>query len=288
MWVQFKEKTYETYFQTELGRLTNVSFAPDQSDEGTLGFDGAFFLEMAILARHFPIMPRHLPLLAGMTVSDIDSFGRRLNDRLPPFKLNLFVQYKRPEWLSRSNAAEWPSWNEPYFRYSADKKQQGLLEKIAASAHGRAAVVYAAPAFWKATELFQLAQDGLIVERSNIAEVAQLSGHSRFSYKSAGNAGIGHSDPEPVESEPFEAILRRGEELEPLPFTRHLKMLDELIRNSLEKEPDSLALWESARDAILGGPAVDTVSRTRGTWIDAIVSMIAFSQAFDTRISALG
>jgi hypothetical protein len=49
MLAEFKEKPYEKYFGIELGRRTNVTFSPDQCDEGFLGFDDAFFLPMPSL-----------------------------------------------------------------------------------------------------------------------------------------------------------------------------------------------------------------------------------------------
>jgi hypothetical protein len=208
MKAKFSEKTYESYFQTELGRLTKVSFAPGQNDEGVLGFDGAFLLPIALLPDILPYMRgRRWRRFIGFSASDIADFGAELDERLPPFNLNLFAQYKRPEYLARSNATEWSSWSGPYYRYTSDERQQRLLERVALAAHGRAAVVYASPAFWSATDIFTLARDGGIIANSNIADVARLTGHHRFSYVEPGHLGIGHSDPEPVESTPFEAIL---------------------------------------------------------------------------------
>ena len=289
MWVKFKEKTYESYFQTELGRLTNVSFAPDQTDEGLLGFDGAFFIPFIGMTGVFPyVRAGRWRRFVGMSASEIDRFGDELNDRLPPFNLNLFVQYKRPERMARSNAAEWPSWGAAYYRYTTDHRQQHLLEKIANVAHGRAAVVYASPAFWSNSDLFAHARDGTIVAHSNIADVANLTGHHRFSYREAGHHGIGHSEPQPLESAPFDAIIRRGIEQDALPFTRQMKALDASLREALDGERGSYRLWQAARRAVLGGEIADASPRARGTWLDAIYSVIAFGQAFDVRITALG
>lgn len=249
---------------------------------------GAFLLPIALL----PILPyvrgRRWRRFVGFSASDIAYIGAELDERLPPFSLNLFAQYRRPEYLARSNASEWSSWCVPYYRYTSDERQQRLLERVAQTAHGRAAVVYASPAFWSATDLFTFARDGGIVTNSNIADVARMTGHHRFSYVERGHVGIGHSDPEPVESEPFEAILGRGLEQEAVPFTRQLKGLDELIRSVLRDDRPSYDLWQRARQAAIGGDLTDTYPRARGSWIDAVVSIIAFGQAFDVRITALG
>lgn len=289
MWVKFKEKTYETYFQTEIGRLTDVSFAPDQTDEGLLGFDGAFFIPFIGMVGLFPyVRAARWRRFIGMSASEIDSLGDELNDRLPPFNLNLFVQYKRPERMARSNAAEWPCWEAAYYRYSNDERQQLLLEKIATAAHGRATVVYASPAFWSNNDLFSHARGGTIVANSNIADVANLTGHHRFSYREAGHHGIGHSEPAPIESQPIKSIIRRGVEQDALPFTRQMKELDTLIRLTLDGDRGSYRLWRAAREAIIGGAIADAYPRARGSWLDAIYSVIAFGQAFDVRVMALG
>lgn len=289
MWAEFKEKPFETYFLAEMARLTNVLFSPDQSDEGILGFDGAFFLPVPEFRAFFPsVRVRRWRHFLGMTASEIDEFGRVLDARLPTFNLNLFVQYKRPEWLQRANATEWTSWNASYYRYTIDAKQQGLLEKILAAAAGRAAVVYAAPAFWESSELFALARSGGIIENSNIASAGMLAGHQRFTYTAPGSYGIAHSEPENIEGPALEAILRRGADNERLPFTKHVKATAGLIERGLDEGAADYALWQFAREAILGGEFGDAYPRARGSWIDAAVSMAAFAQAFDIRVAAVG
>lgn len=243
MWAEFKEKPFETYFLAELSRLTNILYSPDQTDEGILGFDGAFFLPLPEWSDFFPYMRfRRWRHLVGIPASAIDDFGQALNDRLPPFNLNLFVQYKRPERLSRSNAAEWPSWNTPYFRYTVEEKQQQLLEKIAAAAAGRAAVVYAAAAFHKSAELFAHAEAGTVVASSNIASAELLTGHQRFSFVSPGHFGTGHSEPRNVESPSLDTIIRAADENEPLPFTRQMKAAAEIIGRALEDDREAFAI----------------------------------------------
>jgi hypothetical protein len=288
MKVKFKEKTYETFFQSEVARLTNVSFAPDQTDEGLLGFDGSFFVPYSRMPGLFPyVRLSRSSHFIGMPASEIDSFGEELNDRLPPFNLNLFVQYKRPDYMMRSNSAEWSSWSASYYRFSIEDHQQKLLEKIAAASHGRAAVVYASPAFWTNGDLFAHAKAGKIVEHSNIADVALLSGHHRFSYGAAGHFGVGHSEPENIQSEPIESFFQRGLESEALQFTAHMKNLEKVIRSALEGDRGRQRLWQTARDIVSGG-VTDRASRTRGTWLGAVHSVIAFGLAFDVRVTAIG
>ena len=289
MWAEFKEKTYETYFLAELARLTNVLYSPDQTDEGALGFDGSFFLPLPIGRIAFPYVRfRRWQRLGGISAAEIDDFGAELNNHLPPFQLNLFVQYKRPEWLHRSNATEWSSWRAPYFRYTIEAKQQGLLEKIVQAAAGRAAVVYAAAAFRLNSELFAHAQVGTVVPHSNISSVEMLVGHERFTYTGSGSYGVAHSEPEAVEGPSLDAILARMEGNEGLPFTKHMKLTAESIQSAIGDDRETRDLWEASRRAILGGDFTEVYPRGRDTWIEAIISIAAFAQAFDIRVSAVG
>lgn len=289
MWAEFKEKPFENAFLAELARHTNIQFSPDQTDEGLLGFDGAFFLPLPKMHLFFPYVRfRRWRHLVGMTASEIDSFGAVLDARLPPFNLNLFVQYKRPEWLKQSNATEWSSWGHPYFRYTIEPKQQGLLEKIANTAAGRAAVIYAAAAFWKSSDLFALGLTNEIISNSNLASAELLSGHQRLTYAAAGSFGIAHSEPENVEGPSLATILAGGESNERLPFTKHMKMTAGLIDRTLGDDSGDYQLLQAARAAMLGGELGDVFPRDQGSWIDALISIAAFTQAFDIRIVAVG
>lgn len=127
MLAQFKEKTFEKYFGHELARLTKVTFSPDQWDEALLGFDEAFHLPMLILHNLLRAPGRRRRNLPGIELSEIERLGDELSASLPPFKFNLFVQYKRPEYLRSTIAREWASWHKPYFRYETTPHQQDAL-----------------------------------------------------------------------------------------------------------------------------------------------------------------
>ena len=289
MWAEFKEKTCETYFLAEVARLTNILYSPDQTDEGSLGFDGSFFLPLPAWRMVFPYLRfRRWRRLVGISASEIDDFGKELNSHLPHFRLNLFVQYKRPEWMRRSNSAEWSSWSAPYFRYTIESKQQRLLENIVEAATGRAAVVYAAAAFRLNSELFKHAEAETVLPNSNISSVEMLTGHERFTYLGPGSYGIAHSEPEAIESPSLNTVLARMEENEGLPFTQHLKVTAQLIETALDDDREARDLFDASRRAMLGGAFSEAYPRGRGTWIEAIVSILAFTQAFDVRVAAVG
>jgi hypothetical protein len=105
MKAQFKEKTFETAFVGELRLITKLLFAPDQCDEFYLGFDAAAHIPWEFLPSILPfVRQRRWERLFGISAGEIGNFGSRLNDRLPPFRLNIFIQFKRNEYLKTSIA----------------------------------------------------------------------------------------------------------------------------------------------------------------------------------------
>lgn len=284
MKAQFKEKTFETAFVGELRLLTNELFAPDQCDEFFLGFDAAAHIPWEFLPPILPFMRRRRwGRLFGISASEIGDFGRRLNDRLPPFRLNLFIQFKRNEYMKTSNAKERPHWNTPYFRYKIEARQQKLMAKIADVAQGRAASVYAAAAFYLSDELFNYQANETVIENSSIASAKLLSGHKVFSYNSAGNFGIGHSDPEEIQSPSIEEILEQSRKSEALPFTQHVKATAEFLNEISSIDKETKYTLDLARKALLGGELSEIYPRAEGSWFDAIVTIVAFNNAFDIR-----
>ena len=155
-WTQFKERTYEKFFGHQLARVTNVSYSPDLHDEFHLGFDEAFFVP--ILSRFLWYRKLFIPQLwygRGLLLSEVDSFVKEVGNDLPRFRYNFFVQYKRPEYVSHHRGKEWKYWECSYYRYRITQHQQEALARVHAAASGRAAVVYASPAFLTWEKLFE-------------------------------------------------------------------------------------------------------------------------------------
>jgi len=289
MWAEFKEKTYEKYFGFELARLTNVTFSPDQCDEAFLGFDDAFFVPWPHLIGRFPHMRRsRWARLHGLSIQEFDRHIGRATKHMPPFRFNLFVQYKRPEYLFRSNAAEWLDWGNPYFRYTTTPHQQDLLEAIEQQSNNRAATVYASPAFWRADDLWGHVKAESVVDHSNIASVGRLRGHSRFSYVGSGCNGQGHSEATPLESTPFKQILETGMGQEGLPFKQHVKRAAKQIEETARGSDFAGPLLKRAREAIIGEWLEDGEAPTEGSLLFALTTIEAFSDIFDVSYYAIG
>lgn len=283
METEFKEKTYEKYFSHEVARLTNVTFSPDQCDEALLGFDDAFWLQLPWIMRHAPfVRRRRWSQMTGVEIRELEHIGEELGRRMPPFRFNLFVQYKRPVFLRTKGANEWKHWQCPYYRYSTTPHQQDILEKIEAKSNSRAATVYASPAFWKATELWTNVASETIIENSNIASVGRLRGHEHYSYSSAGFQGKGHSETTDIASPELTDVIVRGLEQEGLLFNLHIKRTAKLILEAVRNSDSGAPLFEQARSA-LGISELDDRS-----FVSALATIEVFSDAFGTSYMAMG
>lgn len=267
---QFEEKTYEKYFGHELAKIAGPTFSPGQVAEGYLGFDEAFFL------------PSYAHL-DGMSLQEIDVLADAYSDLLPDWRFNLFVQYKRPEYVRGHRAAEWSSWGQPYYRYQLVTHQQDALANVAAAAGTRAEVIYAAPAFWRSKTLFEAAGNHSVVSLSNVALATSMQGHSRYSYIAPGKTGVAHSDPENVEAPSIEEILRRGADQEPRPFRAHLEDLARSINAAAGKRKTIQNRLDDARRAILSSAGLPIeVSQDRAAF--SLATVIAFRDTFGTAV----
>jgi len=280
---EFKEKTYEKYFSHEVARQTKVTFSPDPCDEALLGFDDAFWLPHSWIMHRAPFMRRRRWLrMTGVDIRELDHIGEKLGRRMPPFRFNLFVQYKRPDFLKTRGAGEWEHWKCSYYRYSTTPHQQDVLERIEAQSKGRAATVYASPAFWEANSLWANVEAEKIIENSNIASVGRLKGHEHYSYSSAGFQGKGHSEATDIESPDFNGVIASGLGREPLPFSTHIKQAAKLILEVVRSSDSGAPLFEQTR-AALGINELDD-----GSLASAFATIEVFSDAFGTSYMAVG
>lgn len=211
MRAEFEEKQFEQALNFELASANRFLYTPGQCLENTLGFDvGVFTRNLDFwnlfpnyrffrhYFHHFYLHPEGIELRREMW----DELEREFDNEhfFPAIKFNLFIQHKRPEYLSRSNAAEWDSWNCSYFRYYLTPHQQEALEHLDNRIQNNGIVVYASPAFYTLRELWNVKINNTLVTNTNFIQASKLSYHSKFTYYQAGNYGIGFSEPEQIES----------------------------------------------------------------------------------------
>src|SRR5690606_7278071 len=102
--------------------------------------------------------------LTGIEIKEFNRFGKMIASHMPEFKLNLFVQFKRPTFLKSPGAKEWSDWRQSYYRFGITPHQQEALERIDAQSYGRAATIYASPAFRQAADLWAHVRSGAVVK----------------------------------------------------------------------------------------------------------------------------
>lgn len=281
MKAEFKEKSFERAFGAELGRLTKTIFAPDPCDESYLGFDDSYYIPLGLALRRLPHFTLSKLTRQGLDLRTLAYLSSDLKKVLPAFRLNIFVQYKRPHFLRTARAAQWHHWNCAYYRYSISAAQQSLLARLQANAQGRAAVVYASAAFWEAKTLFRLTQAGEVFDNSNIADVALLNGHHHFTYSAKGAQGIACSEASLIESRPLRELIGELERFEEMDFEAHLLSTSKIILSTVKEDPAAFELFREARSAL-------NMPVRGGRVTNALGDIVAFTRAFDVALYAVG
>lgn len=216
MHAEFEEKQYEQHLNLELLKGSNLLFPPGQMLENTVGFDAALFTAHPKFWKHFSFyykwyhrLLHNAPNGISLPIELWQEIEQNI-EHFPKFKFNAFIQHKRPEYMKRSDASEWASWNGSYYRYKLMSHQHDALSKIDNLIGNKGVVVYACPAFYKTSDLWNAVKDQKIIETSNFCQVSRLNGHGVFTYQKAGSYGIGHSEPENIESY---SLMKRLSEL---------------------------------------------------------------------------
>jgi len=202
MRANFEEKTYESYFNNELDKRSQVYFPLGQVQEGSLGFDASSFSKNRKLWRKLGYPFWFNPHFNGLEIREIaDEMEKILEkklDNIPQMKANLLFQYKRPEFIKSTSGKEWHHWNKSYYRYDIYKEQQDLLMHIHNTFNSKLHVIYASPSTIDVNKLVRIRKK--ILENSNFAKAIDLQGHHRNTYTSSGTHSIACSEPEQIEN----------------------------------------------------------------------------------------
>lgn len=205
---EFEEKEYEFPLNSQLLRGNYNLWSPGLVFEGNFGIDAA----LEVHRQDFWDMVGYPFPLDGVFLNHFD-FGyvwRRMNSQRPltTFKLNLFLQTKRPEVLkNRPSALKTLGLNSPYWRFEIKDHQQKLLSNLKLKLNRRAFVAYGCAVFDKYSELFNHTQNRTLVENSTFVKVEKMDNHHSWIYDSPGSSGIAMSEPESILERPlFEEI----------------------------------------------------------------------------------
>ena len=189
---EFEDKSFEAALNIQLLVETSQLYSPGQVLEAVLGFDVAMLTQHV---SHWRLWNVQTPVGGVLT----DAWGSA-DVTLPlsllrDFKLNLFIQHKRPSVITHESAAEWASWSRAYYRYAISPPQQSALEQCAAALGKSGLVLYAAPAFWSLRDLCTFTASSSLVANTNFVEVVELSGRNIYTYVAEGTHGIAFGDP---------------------------------------------------------------------------------------------
>lgn len=235
---EFEEREFESPLYNQLIGDDHRVWSPGQVFEAHVGIDYSLFMADPWLFRLHG--RRAVPPGAALSRYAWPGhwFRRQVPRRLPTFRLNLFVQAKRPEWSRRVPAhLRAAGISKPYWRIELDPDQQRALERVSVKLGARALVVYAAPAFHEYSLLWRHTTNGTIAQNSTFPSAQTLTGHRAWYYSRPGAVGVPNPDYTPKEepslSERIEALLRAETEE---PWQQGLKELADNIKTSLSDE----------------------------------------------------
>ena len=187
---RYEEKTFESYFNTELDRKSSLYFPLGQVQEGVLGVDSVAHSRSWRLWRKLGYPFWLSPPFTGVELQHIaEEMERHLGvevKNIPAMKVNALFQYKRPQYITMASGAEWHLWHRKYFRYDLYVEQHALLSHIEATFGSDAIVLYAAPAVEDVSDLVRLKKKNAIIANTNFRRASELNGHHRNTYIKAG------------------------------------------------------------------------------------------------------
>ncbi|MCS4174579.1 hypothetical protein [Salinibacter ruber] len=205
MRAEFEEKEYEAHANSQLAEESKLVYPPGQVTEKVLGFDAS----LGVGKENYFWEAADETYRSGTQIDEDwwEQLDESVDEKFPPFRYNLFVQYKRPECMVKASAREWGEWGESYFRYRITEHQQDALENLEENMGDEGVVYYASPAFYEKKALWESLEEQDLIERTNFAQPSKVTEHDVYTYSESGSGGIGFSDPEPVKSTPFETSL---------------------------------------------------------------------------------
>jgi len=185
MWSEFAEKPFENLVNIELRAM-----ATDQVAEALLGYDA--FANPS--ARHKIWRYLGLPRPKGL-VLDPSHWGGGTQPTQTQIgaqvSTSLILQYKRCEYMVRSNAGQSHLWDgEHYYRFGVADLQQTVLKRLEDNVGASAAVRYVAPAFHTFRQLVSHHSSGTGLAHSGFVAPGGLQGHRYWTYICAGREGI--------------------------------------------------------------------------------------------------
>jgi hypothetical protein len=193
---EFEERSYEAPLYNQLERGTADVFTPGQVLENRVGFDRGIFLAEAALWETLGYTAPLRGAALAYYLWPLEWGPTQPRTGLPRFRLNLFLQAKRPTHFARKPRAlkSHSGIEAPLWMFNVNAHQQRLLEVLADKTRGKAHVAYASAAFHTSLDLFTHTKRRTIVERSTFPSVDALRGHTAWYYQHPGASGTANPE----------------------------------------------------------------------------------------------
>lgn len=245
---EFEEKEYEAPLYNQLEAGSKLVWSPGQVFEQHIGIDRAAFSTNPVF---WNLFGRSRPDGVYLNRYDWDFIWkkRRAKRRFPDFRLNLFIQAKRPQYSSRlpRGLSGFPL-SVPVYKIDIDSPQQGTLLRVASNLGNQALVCYAAPVFHRITQLYAHTRRNSIVQTSTFPPVSSIGRHGAWWYSRPGITGVLNPEFEPYEGPDFQELLhervKKAAAVEKYGVWRNLGMMATIIDKTLAEaasENDSRA-----------------------------------------------
>lgn len=206
MKAEFTERHFEKFFEPFLWQ-SHRAITPSEFIEKRLGIDGML---LTFNQNFWSIFGRQR--IGVMVTRDLwEGVEHDLNKINFPelFHANLFIQYKRPDYLRTKNGEEYNSWNTPYYRYKINENQNKSLSILENNLGNGGLVTYACPAASKNEELRRFAEQDTLIENTNFVNPSLLIDHETYTFVFGGTEGIAFSSPKKIKSKEIEETIKK-------------------------------------------------------------------------------
>jgi hypothetical protein len=245
----FEESEFRGPLYNQLERGNHLIWEPGQVFEKHIGIDRAAYVTDPM----FWGLHSHTYPMSGVVLMDYDwsyIWKQRLKNKLlPDFKLNLFLQAKRPHAGTRPRGKIRSSGIVgDYWKFDITPHQQVALERMSGALSGSALVCYAAPAFHTQAALYEHTKSQSIVSASTFPSADTLAGHGAWYYNRGGLFGVANPDFVRVDVEPLqqriENLVRQHQEQRTDAAASLAYLAESLVQSSLDvAEPSSTDTW---------------------------------------------
>ena len=240
---EFSERHYELAINLELISGINEYYVPSQNEEATLGYDVALVPNLPYVLEYLTHGRRGVKSPGGSG---------------PVSAVSLFLQYKRPHFISNRNGKETEERSlkgamppVPYYRITLQPEQLEALLALEEEVGEEAAVCYAAAKFHLSSDFYSYKSRLDVASNSIFLSVKQVRedlyelgwtpstplGKHCWTYDPGGGDGVLCSEPRRLEGETFERLRGRLREAvaEAKPAREHVDLLSTRISGWRER-----------------------------------------------------